>query len=139
VRFAGALPRAELHGRLRAATALVVPSRREGLGLVAVEAILLGVPVVASHTGGLPGALGAPGAPLPPPGGTQPVPGGLLVRVGDVAGLAAALGLLGGLAGPGDAAVAAADRHRPRVVAARHAELYTAAVEGSRSRAVRAG
>ena len=68
VRFAGALPRAELHERLRTASALVVPSRREGLGLVAVEAILLGVPVVASHTGGLPGALGAPDARVPSAG-----------------------------------------------------------------------
>ena len=39
----------------------------------------------------------------------------------------------------GDAAVAAAHRHRPEVVAARHEELYGAAIERSRSRAVRGG
>ena len=134
VAFAGALPRAELYERLRGAAALVVPSRREGLGLVAVEAVLLGVPVIASHTGGLPGALGDPDAPVPPPGGTQAVPGGLLVRAGDVAALTAALGLAGGLTPPAGAALSAAERHRPGVVAARHEELYAAAIERSRRR-----
>jgi len=138
MRFAGAMPRAELHERLRGAAALVVPSRREGLGLVAVEAILLGVPVVASHTGGLPGALGAPGAPVPRWGQSQVVPGGLLVQADDVVALTAALGLVSGLARPSGAAVAAADRHQPGVVAARHEELYAAAIERSRSRPARA-
>ncbi len=54
VRFLGPLPRAALYERMATAHAVVVPSRREGLGLVAVEALALGRPVIASHVGGLP-------------------------------------------------------------------------------------
>ena len=48
------IARAALHARVLAAHAVVVPSRREGLGLVAVEALALGRPVIAPRTGGLP-------------------------------------------------------------------------------------
>ena len=47
------LPAAELAARYRDAAALVVPSRAEGLGLVAVEAQLSGTPVVVAAAGGL--------------------------------------------------------------------------------------
>jgi len=47
------LPPAELAERYRGAAALVVPSRAEGLGLVAVEGQLSGTPVVAAAAGGL--------------------------------------------------------------------------------------
>lgn len=47
------LPQTELAARYRAAAALLVPSRQEGLGLVAVEAQLSGTPVVAAAAGGL--------------------------------------------------------------------------------------
>lgn len=53
---------------LRAFDLLAIPSRSEGLGLVALEALALGVPVAAARTGGLPEVLrqGAWGALLPP-------------------------------------------------------------------------
>jgi glycosyltransferase involved in cell wall biosynthesis len=53
VRWDGRLPQAELADRYRRAAVLVVPGRDEGLGLVAVEGQLSGVPVVAAASGGL--------------------------------------------------------------------------------------
>lgn len=45
---------------------LAIPSRWEGFGLVAAEAMAAGVPVVASDVGGLPGVLGKAGWMVPP-------------------------------------------------------------------------
>ena len=53
VRWLGALPQPELTAHYARATAVVVPSHEEGLGLVAAEAMLSGAPVVASDSGGL--------------------------------------------------------------------------------------
>jgi glycosyltransferase involved in cell wall biosynthesis len=75
--------RRDIPAVLRAADLLCVPSREEGLGLAAVEAMASGLPVVATRVGGLPEVV---------------VDGetGILVTPGDRAALAAALtGLLG--------------------------------------------
>ena len=50
----GWLPRCRLHGYYLVADALVVPSRWEGFGLVAIEAMRAGTAVIASDRGSLP-------------------------------------------------------------------------------------
>ncbi len=54
VRFPGAVAQRDLPDYYRAADALVVTSRYESFGLVAVEALASGAPVVAAQVGGLP-------------------------------------------------------------------------------------
>jgi D-inositol-3-phosphate glycosyltransferase len=53
LRLEGAVPHEALPGYYRAADVLVVPSRSESFGLVAIEASACGTPVVASDVGGL--------------------------------------------------------------------------------------
>lgn len=50
--------RVEVYAQMQACDVLVVPSRWEGFGLVAIEAMRLGVPVIASSVGGLKEILG---------------------------------------------------------------------------------
>jgi glycosyltransferase involved in cell wall biosynthesis len=60
VQFLGAMPHAEVLSWMRKAAMLVLPGirtasgRMEGLGMVLLEAAATGVPVIASHVGGMP-------------------------------------------------------------------------------------
>jgi phosphatidyl-myo-inositol dimannoside synthase len=112
VRFLGQLPRAALYERMATAHAVVVPSRREGLGLVAAEALALGRPVIASDVGGLPEVVTA---------GT-----GMLVPPGDAAALAHALRSLPLPSPPADSPAVAA--HAIETVVAAHRDMYARAI-----------
>jgi len=116
VRWLGHLAQPDLVPRYRDACAVVMPSRGEGLGLVAVEAQLCGTPVVAYRDGGLPDVV-------------RDAHGGTLVAPGDVPGLAAAVAQL--IATPENVRTrgraAWADMHErftPEAVAARYLAIY---------------
>ena len=61
VRFEPPVDRATLAQWYRAADVVLVPSHSESFGLVAIEALACGAPVIASAVGGLPVAMGAAG------------------------------------------------------------------------------
>ena len=61
VRCTGYLAKAELKGYYEAACALVIPSLNEGFGIPALEAMTIGVPVVAADRGALPEVVGDAG------------------------------------------------------------------------------
>jgi glycosyltransferase involved in cell wall biosynthesis len=77
VRFRGQQDRARVLEEMAAADLVVIPSRQEPFGMVALEAMALGKPVVASRVGGLPEVLQGADA--------------LLVEPGDPTALAAAI------------------------------------------------
>ena len=108
-------PKEYLWEAMDAAHAVVVPSRREGLGLIALEAVARGRPVIASAVGGLPEAVRAPDD-------------GLLVPPDDVDALAEAIRRLP-LPPPVGTAAAA---HAPAAVVAAHAHAYHRACESTR-------
>jgi glycosyltransferase involved in cell wall biosynthesis len=78
VRFLGQVR--DVPGLLAAADAVVMPSRHEGLGVAALEAMAAGRPLIATRVGGLPEVVGADA--------------GILVEPDDAAGIAAAIGRL---------------------------------------------
>jgi glycosyltransferase involved in cell wall biosynthesis len=82
VQFPGARSGAELDRRYAAADVMVLPSRAETYGIVLIEALARGLPVIAADIGGVTEAMGR-GA-----DGIQP---GLLVPPGDAAALGEAL------------------------------------------------
>ncbi len=65
IHLAGYLPQAQMPVVMAAAELLLIPSRYEGFGMPALEAMAVGTPVVASDRGGLPEALGGAGMILP--------------------------------------------------------------------------
>lgn len=107
VTFLPLLPREELFDQMRAHHLVVVPSRTEGLGMVALEALALGRPVVASAVGGLPSVVvdGVDGALVP-----SDDPGALARAIATVP-----------LTTP---TAAAAESHRPAAIVAAHAAAY---------------
>lgn len=123
VRWHGALPQPRLVDFYRGATALVVPSVGEGLGLVAVEAQLCETPVVAFNSGGLPDIV-------------QHDRTGVLVNDVDAGALAAALVSLLQREDRGASLGAAARLHAlatfaPESVARRYADVYRTAIARS--------
>ena len=124
VHWHGALPQPRLLDFYRAATALVVPSREEGFGLVAVEAQLCETPVVAFASGGLSDTIddGATGYLIPP---------------GDATALASTLDLV--VASEGRHEVGKAGRQSalaqfaPDSVARRYRKLYDSVLNGEGS------
>jgi glycosyltransferase involved in cell wall biosynthesis len=126
VTFTGPVSRDGLRQAIDSSHAVVVPSRREGLGLVALDAMDRGRTVVAAAVGGLPETLLA-GVEAPAPGVGPPAegldtPSGILVRPGDVAALANALRRLP-RAEPASGSPALA-AHDPAAVAAEHLAAY---------------
>jgi glycosyltransferase involved in cell wall biosynthesis len=120
VRWAGLLSQKDLARYYRKASAVVVPSADEGLGLVAAEAMLCETPVVAFESGGLPDVV-------------QHERTGLLVRERSPDALAAAITTLRARDDRGQALGAAGRLHAlatfaPESVARRYIDIYRAAI-----------
>jgi glycosyltransferase involved in cell wall biosynthesis len=116
VRWHGQLSQSELPRFYQSASAVVVPSAEEGLGLVAVEALLCETPVVAFDSGGLRDVI-------------QHDRTGLLVPAGDRIALARTLDDLLGRAGRGSdlgraGRLYALSAFAPESAARRYAEIY---------------
>lgn len=124
--FCGAVPPEEIPDVIGNADVMVFPAAREGLGLVAAEALLLGVPVVASQMGG-----GVKDI-VPPTGA------GRLVRPNDPVAIAQAMeGFLGNPAGlrlAQEAGQALRKRLEPDAVARVFESVYETAIRATGSR-----
>jgi glycosyltransferase involved in cell wall biosynthesis len=122
VSILGPVPEAERQALFAGALLVVMPSRFEGFGLVAAEAMAAGIPLVASDIGALRDVVGN---------------GGVLVPPGDAQALASAVGRL--LDDPdarqrlSAAARATADRFRWERVAARHLDFLHRLAESAAS------
>ncbi|HET6681491.1 MAG TPA: glycosyltransferase [Gemmatimonadaceae bacterium] len=125
VRWLGHLPQPELGAHYRAASAVAIPSRDEGLGLVAVEAQLSEAPVVAWDSGGLRDVVehGVTGWLVPPDDETA-----LAKRLEDVLFDPDAARRMAGVARR-----SALKRFGAEAVAARYAELYGDVASGKRT------
>jgi len=123
VRFAGRVDDDELVDWYRAADLGVVPSvALEGFGLVVLESLACGRPVVATDVGGLPEAVGSFGADLLVPAGDARALGAVLAEVASGARVVPDAGACRSVA---------VERSWP-AVAARHVELYRTVAEGRR-------
>jgi glycosyltransferase involved in cell wall biosynthesis len=116
IRWHGQLSQSELPPLYQRAAAVVIPSVDEGLGLVAVEALLCETPVVACDSGGLRDVI-------------QHEKTGLLVKPGDPAALASALDDLLSRDGRGSqlgraGRLYALSAFAPESAARRYAEIY---------------
>jgi glycosyltransferase involved in cell wall biosynthesis len=116
----GMRPQSELPPLFRRATALVVPSEKEGLGLVAVEAACCDTPTIGYKGGGLPDVV-------------QEGTTGWLVEPGDTAALGRAMSAV--IAAPDErnrrgmaAARAMRERFDPAVAACRYRDVYRRAI-----------
>jgi colanic acid/amylovoran biosynthesis glycosyltransferase len=86
-RFVGAVPHEKVLQAMAGSDVTVVPSRSEAFGLVAMESLAMGTPVVASAAGGLPEILqGALGTWLVPPDDPEALAGKLKLLLMDAPG-----------------------------------------------------
>lgn len=121
VTWHGMLAQCDLPALYRRATALVVPSDQEGLGLVAVEAACCGTPTIAYDGGGITDVVSSPSA-------------GWLVPPGDVSALTEAMREAGANPTERNRRGAAAresmlTRFDPAVAAARYLDIYRQAID----------
>lgn len=126
IQWRGTLPQGALVPLYRGARAVVMPSRGEGLGLVAVEAQLCATPVVAYADGGLLDVV-------------RPEHGGTLVPCGDIGALAEAIARVAAddrtIERLGSSARADMQaRFTPAAVARRYLEVYADAAAGNGAR-----
>lgn len=121
VEIAGSVSEAERRALLAGATVQVMPSRFEGFGMVAAEAMAAGVPLVATSAGSLPEVVDAPA-------------GGILVPPSDPPALASAIDRLlrdrEARDGLSRTARASAERFRWDAVASRHLDFIARIVAG---------
>ncbi len=66
IKFVGTIPPQRVKDHMAKATVLALPSLSEGFGIVLLEAMAMGLPIVASDVGGIPYVLGDAGLLVPP-------------------------------------------------------------------------
>jgi glycosyltransferase involved in cell wall biosynthesis len=119
VTFLGALDREALAAEYRSAGLFVLPSLREGFGVVLLEALASGTPVVATASGGPQGIVGPSEGELAEPGDADSLAGAIgraLDRIGSFDPAALSLGVH--------------ERYGPQAVGERLVALYREVVAG---------